>query len=147
MLGGQMRSVLRGVVLAGSVLPLLGLAGCGANSNPDFTLAVAQSSVTLNPGGTAMVNFTVGAVKGSHGSITLSLNGMPTGVGVAPATATVGIGSPQQFILTAANSAPVTAAPVTITATGLSGLISSSGLVTHTATFALTIPAPPPAAP
>lgn len=145
MVSGRMRSMFRGVVLAGSVLPLLGLSGCGANTNPDFALAVVEPSVTLNPGGTAMVNFNVGAVKGSHGSITLSLNGLPTGVGVAPATATVGIGSPQQFILTAANSAPVTTAPVTITATGLSGLLSSSGLVTHTATFALTIAAPPAA--
>jgi hypothetical protein len=144
---GRMGSVLRGVVLAGAVLPLLGLCGCGNNSNPDFTLTVVESSVTLEQGGTATVDFTVGAVHGSHGSITLSLNGLPTGVGVAPATATVGIGSPQQFVLTAANSAPVTPAPVTITATGLSGLLSSSGLVTHTATFALTVTAPPPPAP
>jgi uncharacterized protein (DUF58 family) len=145
MVGGRMGNVLRGVVLAASVLPLLGLCGCGSNTNPDFSLTVVEPSVTLEQGGTATVDFTVGAVHGSHGSIMLSLNGLPTGVGVAPATATVGIGSPQQFVLTAANSAPVTPTPVTIVATGLSGLISSTGLVTHTATFALTIAAPPPA--
>ncbi len=152
MSGGRMRSVLRGWMVAAAVLPLLGvvgfgLAGCGAQSNPDFTLTAVEPAVTLNPGGTANADFTVGAAQGSHGSITLSLSGLPAGVGVAPATATVGIGSPQRFILTAATSAPVTTTPVTITATGLSGLISSSGLVTHTATFALTIAAPPPPAP
>jgi hypothetical protein len=140
---GPVRGPVRVMLIAGLLLPLLALSACGGNSNPDFSLTVVEPNVTLVAGGVATVDFNVGSVKGSHGSIILSLHGLPAGVGVAPATATVGIGSPQRFYLTAANSAPPTPSPVTIAATGDSGFVSTSGVVTQTATFALTVvPAP-----
>jgi hypothetical protein len=81
-------------------------------------------------------------VKNSSGSITLVLSGMPTGIGVAPGSATVGIGSIQTFVLTAALSAPVTPAPVTLTATGVSGNPLSASSITHTQTLTLSVVAP-----
>lgn len=128
------------------VLPL-GLTACGASGPPDFTLALASGqagAVNLTQGGTAAVRFQVSALKGSHGSITLTVSGLPTGVGIAPGTATVGIGSTQVFDLTAASSAPVTSAPVTLTATGVSGNPLDSSAVTHTQTVTVSVVAPAP---
>ncbi|HEY3991109.1 MAG TPA: hypothetical protein VGM02_17550 [Acidobacteriaceae bacterium] len=128
----------------------LGLAGCGNNGPPDFTLALASgqtTAATITQGGTTPVIFQVTAVHGSTGSITLVLSGLPTGVGVAPGSATVGIGSPQTFTLNAAANAPVTSAPVTLTATGVSGNPLSSSSITHTQTLTLSVTAAPPATP
>jgi hypothetical protein len=124
---------------------LLVLAGCGASGPPDFTLSLASgqtSGATITPGGTTNINFQVAPVHGSTGSISLVLSGMPKGVGVAPGSATVGIGSPQTFVLSAAANAPVTSAPVTLTATGVSGNPLSSSSITHTQTLTLAVVAP-----
>jgi hypothetical protein len=130
-------------------LPLT-LAGCGNSGPPDFALSLASgqtATATITQGGTTPVAFEVAAVKGSHGSITLVLSGLPPGVGVAPGSATVGIGSPQTFVLTAATSAPVTSAPVTLTATGVSGNPLSSSSITNTQTLTLSVTLAPPANP
>jgi hypothetical protein len=124
---------------------VIALSGCGDNGPPEFSLSLASgqsSNVVLAPGGTADVSFSVAPVKNSNGSITLVLSGLPTGVGVAPGSATVGIGSPQTFVLTAAASAPVTSAPVTLTASGVSGNPLSSSSITHTQTLTLSVAAP-----
>jgi hypothetical protein len=106
-------------------------------------LASGQTSTaTITQGGTANIVFQVAAVHGSTGSITLVLSGLPAGVGVAPGAATVGIGSPQTFMLSAAASAPVTTAPVTLTATGVSGNPLSSSSITNTQTLTLSVVAP-----
>ena len=123
----------------------LSLAGCGNNGPPDFTLSLASgqtSAATITPGGTQNIHFQVTAVHGSTGSITLVLSGLPKGVGVAPGAATVGIGSPQTFVLSAASNAAVTSAPVTLTATGVSGNPLSSSSITHTQTLTLAVVAP-----
>jgi hypothetical protein len=120
----------------------LTLAGCGNNAPPDFTLSLAggqTSKATITPGGTAAIRFQVAAVHGSTGSINLVLSGLPGGVGVAPGSATVGIGSPQCFVLSAASNATVTSAPVTLTATGVSGNPLSSSSITHTQTLTLSV--------
>ncbi len=81
------------------VLPLT-IAACGNNGPPDFALSLASgqpAAATITQGGTTPVIIQVSAVKGSTGSITLVLSGLPPGVGVAPGSATVGIGSPQTF--------------------------------------------------
>jgi hypothetical protein len=141
---GRWISLMTAVLCA---LPLT-LTGCGNSGPPDFALSLASgqtATATITQGGTTNVNFEVGAVKGSHGSITLVLSGLPPGVGVAPGSATVGIGSPQTFVLSAAASAPVTTAPVTLTATGVSGnpLDSSSITNTQTLTLSVVVPAAP----
>ena len=125
----------------------LGSAGCSDNSPPDFTLALKSgqsSKATIAQGGVTPINFQVTAVNGSTGSITLVLSGLPTGVGVAPGSATVGIGSPQCFVLSAAANAQVTSAPVTLTATGVSGNALSSSSITHTQTLTLSVTAAAP---
>ncbi|HEY1965465.1 MAG TPA: hypothetical protein VGG59_11065 [Acidobacteriaceae bacterium] len=125
-------------------LPLT-LAACGDNGPPDFTLSLASgqtATASITQGGTTPVLFQVTAVHGSTGSITLVLSGLPTGVGVAPGSATVGIGSPQRFVLSAASTAPVTSAPVTLTATGVSGNPLSSSSITQTQTLTLAVTAP-----
>jgi hypothetical protein len=125
-------------------LPLI-LAGCGNNGPPDFALSLASgqtATATITQGGTTPIKFQVAAVSGSTGSITLVLSGLPPGVGVAPGSATVGIGSPQTFELNAAANAQVTSAPVTLTASGVSGNPLSSSSITHTQTLTLAVTAP-----
>ena len=129
-------------------LPLT-LAACGNNGPPDFTLSLASgqtATATIAQGGNANISFQVAAVDGSTGSITLTLSGLPAKVGVAPGVATVGIGSPQTFVLSAASTAPVTSTPVTLTATGVSGNPPSSSSITHSQTVTLTV-APAPVTP
>lgn len=132
------------VMAAACALPL---AGCGDNSPPDFTLALASgqtAKASIVQGGTTQIKFQVAAVHDSTGSITLVLSGLPQGVGVAPGSATVGIGSPQTFVLSAAATAPVTSAPVTLTASGVSGNPLSSNSITHTQTVTLAVTAATP---
>jgi hypothetical protein len=131
------------------VLPLA-IAACGDNGPPDFALSLASgqaAAATITQGGTIPVIIQVSTVKGSTGSITLVLSGLPPGVGVAPGSATVGIGSPQTFQLNAATTAAVTTAPVTLTATGVSGNPLSSSSITHTQTLTLSVTLAPPANP
>ncbi len=130
-------------------LPLT-VAACGNNGPPDFALSLASgqtANATITQGGTTPVIIQVSGVKGSTGSITLVLSGLPTGVGVAPGSATVGIGSPQTFALSAASTAAVTSAPVTLTATGVSGNPLSSSSITHTQTLTLSVTPAIPANP
>jgi hypothetical protein len=132
------------VLVLGCALPLA-LAACGNNGPPDFALSLASgqtATASITQGGTTPVIIQVSAVKGSTGSINLVLSGLPPGVGVAPGSATVGIGSPQTFALSAASSAPVTSTPVTLTATGVSGNPLSSSSITHTQTLTLSVVAP-----
>ncbi len=96
----RMRGRWNGVMAAfACVLPLT-IAACGNNGPPDFALSLASgqpAAATITQGATAPVTIQVSAVKGSTGSITLVLSGLPPGVGVAPGSATVGIGSPQML--------------------------------------------------
>lgn len=129
-----------------AILPF-SVAGCGNSGPPDFVLSLGTdqpAAVSITQGGTQMIVFQVAALKGSAGSITLVLSGLPTGVGVAPGSATVGIGSPQTFVLTAASNAQVTSAPVTLTATGVSGNPLDSSSITHTQTLTLSVVAAKP---
>jgi hypothetical protein len=141
-----MKSGWRSVALAiGCCLPL-GLSACGSSGPPDFALSLASgqtASATITPGGTTNVLIDVAPVKGSSGSITLVLSGLPSGVGVAPGSATVGIGSVQTFALSAATSAAVTTTPVALTATGVSGNPLSASSITHTQTLTLAVVPPP----
>jgi hypothetical protein len=132
------------IIAVACAFPLV-LAGCGSSGPPDFALSLASgqtATATITQGGTTPTVFQVAPVKGSAGSITLVLSGLPPGVGVAPGSATVGIGSPQTFVLSAATSAPVTPAPVTLTATGVSGNPLDSSSITHTQTLTLSVVAP-----
>lgn len=130
---------------ASCVLPQ-GVTACGSSGPPDFVLALGSSqpgAATVAQGATTTVSFQVSALKGSNGSISLTLSGLPTGVGVAPGIATVGIGSAQQFDVTAANSAAITTTPITLTATGISGSPLDANSITHIQTVTLSVLAHP----
>lgn len=134
------------VFTMGCTLPLL-VTACGNSGPPDFVLGLATNqpaAATVAQGGTTTISFQVSALKGSSGSITLTVSGLPpTGVGIAPGVATVGIGSAQQFNLTAAANAAITSAPITLTATGVSGNVLQANSITHTQTLTLSVVAHP----
>ena len=139
------RWIFLGAACALLLLAPLGLTGCGNSGPPDFVLSLdtnQPAAITIPQGGAANIAFQVAALKGSSGSITLTVSGLPMKVGVAPGVATVGIGSPQTFALTAASDAPLTAAPVTLTATGVSGNPLDASSITHTQTVTLSIVSP-----
>ncbi len=136
----------RGVLLGLGLVAALSMTACGNSGPPDFNLMLASgqtAATTVPQGGTTNLSFTVAAVKGSAGSITLVLSGLPANVGVSPGSATVGIGSTQVFAVTAASNATVTTTPLTLTATGTSGNPLSSASITHTQTLTLAVTAPP----
>ncbi len=134
-----MRRFSQMIVVGLSCVSLLGASACGSKGNPDFTLTMITPAVTLTQGSTNTVNVTVAPLHNSQGSINVFLSGLPASVGVAPAEATVGIGSTQMFTLTAANSAALGNA--TLTVTGISRQLMTTSSVSHTATLALTVTA------
>ena len=105
-------------------------AGCGT---PDFTLASAPPSVSVNQGSTANYTETVTPLNGFTGTVALTIAGLPTG-----ATATFTPSS-----LTSGNSAlAVTTAATTPAGTYTLTITGTSGTLTHTATATLVVTVP-----
>ena len=104
----------------------------------DFSLSVKPASLSLTANGTAStVSVLATAVNGFSSNVSVALSGLPPGVTAQPSSLTLTPGTAATLSLTAAvGTAPVSA---TITFTG------SSGSLTHTASLALTVAAPPPA--
>ncbi len=103
-------------------------------SPPDFTLAIAPTSLSLTIGGTgSAVNVTATAVSSFTGTVAVAITGLPAGVTANPATLSLTPGTAQSTTLTAAATAA--AATATVTFTGTSGSLS------HAATLALTVQA------
>ena len=104
---------------------------------PGFWLASSQSTVSINPGGTATATVSIADAGGFSGSVNFAVSStLPTGVTAAfspnPATAS------SILTLTASSSAPT--ASQTVTITGTSGTLTASTNVTvavHTPSFAL----------
>ncbi|WP_425471934.1 M28 family peptidase [Streptomyces piniterrae] len=103
-----------------------------ANSTPanDFSLAVAPTTGSVDPGGTATSTVSTATTKGSAQTVKLSASGAPAGVTVSfnPASVTSG-GSSTMTVATASSTAPGTY-PLTLTGTGS---------VAHSTTFTLTV--------
>ena len=101
---------------------------------PNFSMAVSPGSSTVPAGDTTTYTVTVGAFNGFAGNVTLSVAGLPAGVGSAAfnPTAITGAGSSQLRITTLATASPGTY-PLTVTGT--------SGSLSHTATVVLTVTA------
>ena len=123
-------------------LPLT-VAACGNNGPPDFALSLASgqpAAATITQGGTAQ-----SSIPGSGGE---RLDGQHH-AGVERAAAgrgrCAGLGdsgdwiAADVYVLSAASNAPVTSAPVTLTATGVSGNPLSSSSITHTQTVTLSV--------
>lgn len=112
--------------------------GCGSSGpSPNFTLAAAPSTVSLQSGGSPRaLTVTAAPVNGFSTPVNVSLNGLPTGVTANPSSLSVTPGQLAQFMLTASTSAAATSGTmVTVTA--------SSGTLSHTATAALAISSAP----
>ncbi|MEV0375906.1 M28 family peptidase [Streptomyces sp. NPDC050636] len=103
-----------------------------ANSTPanDFSLAVAPTTGSVDPGGTATSTVSTATTKGSAQTVKLSASGTPAGVTVSfsPASVTSG-GSSTMTVATAPSTTPG-AYPLTLTGTGS---------VAHSTTFTLTV--------
>jgi pseudomonalisin len=104
------------------------------NATPDFKLAAAPASQSVNQGATATYTVTQTALGGYSGTVTLSVSGLPTGATATftPASLT-GSGTSSLAISTSA-SAPTGSYTLTITGT--------DGVLTHTASVTLVVTAP-----
>src|SRR6201996_2590913 len=115
---------------------LLFALGCGTSSNPtvspNFTIAAAPATVTLQSGGAPRaLTVTAGATNGFTGPVAVSLSGLPAGVTASPSTLSVTPGQLAQFMLTASTSASASSAMITVT--------GAADSTSHTATAALSI--------
>jgi hypothetical protein len=102
----------------------------------DFTLSATPASLSLVPGGAGQ-QISVNAVpsNGFMGMVNVSIAGLPAGVTAQPATLSLIPGTAQTVTITAAANAA--AGSVMVTFTGTSGALS------HSATVAATLAAPP----
>jgi hypothetical protein len=104
----------------------------------DFSLSVTPASLSLPSNGTAStVSVLASAVNGFSASVSVAISGLPSGVTAQPSVLTLTPGTAATLSLTAA--AGTAAGPATVTLTG------TSGALTHSATLAISVVAPPPA--
>ena len=129
-----------------SVATILAISGCGGSTTPahmttpDFSLGVSPATDSVAGGATGQpLSVTATAMDGFAGQVTVAPSGLPAGVSTKPATLTLAPGVAQN--ITFAADATVASGSATVTLTGTSGMLS------HTATVALTTTAavPPPA--
>jgi arylsulfate sulfotransferase len=123
-------------------------AGCSSGGSPsnsaatsesgDFTLAIAPSTVTINPGGPAQtITVTASPVNGFAGNVSVAVGALPSGVTATPMTLSMAPGGLQQISVAATPAAAAGSATISLQAT--------SGSLSHSITTALTVgPAIPP---
>ena len=114
------------------------VAGCGSTdsgSSGNFLLS-ADSSVTIAQGQSRTFTVVPSATAGFKGSIQISVSGMPSGVTLSPANATVNAGTVTTFTLTAASDAAV--GTTTLAVQGVSGTLNAQTAVSLTVTAATT---------
>lgn len=103
---------------------------------PDFSVAVAPGSISLQAGNSAHATLSVSAANGFSDDVALSASGAPAGATVSFANPTLsGAGSSDVAIAASASTAP---GSYTLTFAGQSGSAS------HSVTFGLTVTAAPP---
>ena len=98
---------------------------------PDFGLTASPTSLSVTQGTSGTTTITAPAIGGLSGYVTLSASGLPTGVATAFVPVQVFTDRQSVVTFTAASTATVGTANVTITGT--------SGALTHTLAFPLTI--------
>ncbi len=126
-----------------SLFLVFGVCGCntsGSVSKPigDFTLSATPATLSLQTGNSAQLSVSAAAVNGFTGTVAVAISGLPMGVTATPSTLTLTPGAAQTVTLAAATSAAAATATVTLTGT--------SGALSHTASVALSMVAPPPPA-
>jgi hypothetical protein len=119
-------------------LVMLLFVACGSSRSsensmpqPDFTLTLSSSSLSITAGSTQNLTVNATAINGFTGTITVSPSGLPAGVTASPSTLSLSPGMPQSTTLTAAATAASGNATVTLTGTSAS--------LSHTASLALTV--------
>jgi hypothetical protein len=106
-------------------------------TGPDFTITATPATMTVAQGTqSGEVQVAVTGSNGFAGDVMFKVSGLPTGVTVVPPSSTLHSGWTEPIVFEAATDAAPGNATVTITGT--------SGVLTHTATVALTVTAPPP---
>jgi hypothetical protein len=104
----------------------------------DFSLNVMPASVSLASNGTAStVSVLATAVNGFSGSVSVAISGLPSGVTAKPSSLTLTPGTAVTLSLTAAAGTGAESSTATLTGT--------SGALTHSASLAISVVAPPPA--
>ena len=93
------------------------------STNPGFTIAPAQSTVSLGQGLSTVDVISVSNQGGFTGAVTLAVSGLPAGV-TGAFTAGTATGT-QNLTLTASSTAAI-AGPVTVTVTGTSGAVTAT---------------------
>jgi len=125
--------------LAGCGLLALGATGCGGLDSKAlagkqaFTVAVSPASLEVPAGGSGYAVVTVVRNGGFTGAVTLSMTGLPAGVGVDGA---VPAGAGSGYLTMTADPSVTPQTWSSLTLTGQSGALAS------TAAFALTVQAP-----
>src|SRR6201996_1657589 len=124
--------------IAGQAVSTQGSLSVQAAPAADFSLSVMPASVSLTSNGTAStVSVLATAVNGFSGSVAVAISGLPSGVTAQPSSLTLTPGTAATLSLTAA--AGTAAGSATATLTG------KSGALTHSASLAISVVAPPPA--
>jgi hypothetical protein len=106
---------------------------------PDFSLSIARRALTLTPGSSTSTSISTLRTAGSTGTVFLSASGEPRGVIASLNPPAVRAGGSSTLTLTAADSASVAPATLTISA--------ASSSEKHTAPLALTVTYAPPTVP
>jgi hypothetical protein len=107
-------------------------------TGPDFSITATPNTMTVAQGGQSdLVQIGVTGTNGFSGDVMYTVSGLPTGVSVIPSSSTLEDGWMEPIVFQATADAAIGNATVTITGT--------SGVLTHTATVALTVTAPLPA--
>ena len=101
------------------------------NVSPNFTLAAAPSSFSVNPGGAATYTVSVGALNGFTGSVSLSASGLPSGATASFSPSSVSGSGFSTLTVTTTSSTPIGSPTLTITGT--------SGSLVHTAPVTLVV--------
>jgi hypothetical protein len=100
-----------------------------------FTLAPANSTLTLSQGSKSTTVVSITPLDGFNGTVTMAASGLPSGVTAAFAAGSV---TNTQVLTLTASGAAASGGPVTVTITG------TSGSMTATTTIALTVVVTPP---
>ena len=107
-------------------------------ATPDFTLSATPATVSLTANGTpATISLLATAQNGFSANVQVTIAGLPAGVTAQPSTITLTPGTAATLTLTAPVGTAAGSSTVMLTGT--------SGSLTHTASVAVTVIAPPPA--
>jgi hypothetical protein len=101
--------------------------GGGSGPQPDFTLSIQPSQVTVLEGSANTVAVSVTAVNGFSSQVSVTISGMPSGVTAAPSQFSISPGSPQTVVLSA--SAGSTTGTDNLAVSAVSGALQHGGQI------------------